>query len=99
MHKKGLYDEAAQSLEEAIDLDYQPATAMYYIACCHALVGHAGAARGALESAVESGTIHHGHLEGDSDLDNLRGESRFQALLERLEAEQKREQTCATRFV
>ena len=38
-----------------------------------------------LESAVESGLTQRGWLEHDSNLDLVRGDPRFQALLKRLE--------------
>jgi beta-lactamase regulating signal transducer with metallopeptidase domain/Tfp pilus assembly protein PilF len=91
LHHSEHFEEAVGAFEKAAALDFQPGRAQYNLACGYAMLNRTDAALDALEFAVESGTIHHGHLEGDSDLDNLRDEPRFQALLERLEAEKKRE--------
>jgi tetratricopeptide (TPR) repeat protein len=82
LHKKGLYDEAAQSFQEAMDLDYEPATAMYNIACCHALMGDAGAAMDWLERAAEAGFDTTMNLVKDSDFNPVRADNRFQQFID-----------------
>jgi beta-lactamase regulating signal transducer with metallopeptidase domain len=91
LHHSERFEEAIEAFEKAAALDFQPGRAQYNLACSYAMLNRPDAALDALESAVESGTAHYGHLENDSDLDNLRDEPRFQALLERLEAEKERE--------
>jgi tetratricopeptide (TPR) repeat protein len=87
LHASRQYDAAIEAFENAARLDYHPQTATFNIACGNALLGRTGAALDALESAVGSGGIHFGQLEGDADLDSLRDEPRFQVLLEQLERE------------
>jgi beta-lactamase regulating signal transducer with metallopeptidase domain/Tfp pilus assembly protein PilF len=91
LHHSERFEEAIAAFERAAALDFQSGRAQYNLACGYAMLNRTGAALDALESAVESGAVHYGHLEGDSDLDSLRDEPRFQALLERLEAEKELE--------
>ncbi len=58
--------------------------ARYNLACSHALLGDKSEALDALERAIELGYDDREHLEKDSDLDSLRSEPRFVALIARL---------------
>jgi tetratricopeptide (TPR) repeat protein len=91
LHFSGRHDEAVGAFEKAAELGFRTSTATYNVACANAMLNRTDAAMAALEIAVDSGNIHYGQLEGDDDLDNLRDDPRFQALLDRLEAEQKDE--------
>jgi beta-lactamase regulating signal transducer with metallopeptidase domain/Flp pilus assembly protein TadD len=90
LHFSERHDEAIGAFEKATALEFRPAAATYNVACANAMLGRTGAALDALEAAVESGTVSYGHLKGDDDLESLRSEPRYQALLEQLE-EQHRE--------
>jgi beta-lactamase regulating signal transducer with metallopeptidase domain/Flp pilus assembly protein TadD len=90
LHLSSRHDEAAGAFEKAIALDFRPSVATYNIACGNAMLNRREAALDALESVVESGMIDYGQVKGDEDLDNLRDEPRFQALLERLEEQQRK---------
>lgn len=61
-------------------------TALYNLACAHALEGHKDLALGRLEEAVVAGYTNAAELSADSDLESLRKEQRYQALVQRLEA-------------
>jgi hypothetical protein len=65
----------------------QVAIARYNVACAHALDGACEPALAALESAIEAGYNDHEHTLGDPDLASLRGDPRFEALVERMQRE------------
>ncbi|MFV1958252.1 MAG: tetratricopeptide repeat protein [Planctomycetota bacterium] len=56
----------------------------YNLACCLALLGKNDAALDALEQAVAKGFGDADHAAGDPDLESLRGNPRFDELLERM---------------
>jgi len=87
LHGSRQFDEAIEAFETAVRLGYHPSTANFNIACANAMLGRSDAALDVLEAAVASDGIHYGQLENDSDLDSLREEPRFQALLEQLEGQ------------
>jgi beta-lactamase regulating signal transducer with metallopeptidase domain len=89
LHYSSRHAEAVDAFQKAAELNFRPTTATYNIACAHAMLDNTEAALDALEIAVGSGDFHFGQLEGDDDLDNLRDEPRFQALLEELAAKQR----------
>ncbi len=79
---------AAGHLEEAIELHKKAATfdefrgiAMYNLGCAYALVGRDDDAIDALAEAQDAGFGLRGRVEGDSDLQTLRGNPRLGALL------------------
>jgi TolB-like protein/Flp pilus assembly protein TadD len=57
---------------------------LYNVACIYSLLGEIEAALDVLESAYELGLRHKGWYENDSNLDPLRAEPRFRAILDRL---------------
>lgn len=85
LHLSERYADAIGAWEKSVALGFRPSTATFNIACAHARLNNTGAALDALETAVESGRFHHGSLADDDDLESLRDEPRFQALLEGLE--------------
>jgi serine/threonine protein kinase/Flp pilus assembly protein TadD len=68
----------------ALALDPEDSGVLYNVACVYALGGQADEAMGCLEKAVQNGFGHRAWLENDSDFDSLRGDPRFQGLVERL---------------
>jgi len=68
----------------ALALDPEDSGVLYNVACVYALGGQADEALACLEKAVQNGFGHRAWLENDSDFDSLRGDPRFQGLLERL---------------
>jgi tetratricopeptide (TPR) repeat protein len=87
LHLSGQYEGAAANFERAASLGYLPSTATYNFACANSKLNNTAVALDALETAVDSGMFHYKQVLGDDDLDNLRDEPRFQALLDRLEKE------------
>lgn len=57
---------------------------LYNVGCIHSLLGRGDDAITCLEEAVRHGITDRGWFEHDSNLDPLRGEPRFEALLRRL---------------
>jgi tetratricopeptide (TPR) repeat protein len=68
----------------ALALDPEDSGVLYNVACVYALGAQPDEAMGCLEKAVQNGFGHRAWLENDSDFDSLRGDPRFQGLLERL---------------
>lgn len=74
--------EAAQCYESAIAI--QPRALDYYnLACAYAKYNEKTKALDALEKAVQSGYNSKAQYEGDPDLNSIRGESRYKAVLEK----------------
>ena len=82
LHGAGRYDEAIELFERALALDHRAATAMYNIACCHALLGEADAAMGWLERAQDAGMDDPEMLTSDSDFDPIRSDAGFQNFID-----------------
>jgi len=96
---RGRWDEAAAAFERKLAL-YPPSDLtdaawrlrcedQYNLACVRALGGRTEAALDALECALEDGfaVVDYDHVREDPDLDALRGEPRFKALIERLSSD------------
>ena len=60
------------------------ADAHYNIACTHSLAGAIEQALASLEEAVQAGFQDKGHIESDSDLDNIRDHKQFEQVLRQL---------------
>lgn len=84
LHLAGDLEAAAVAHERAAAFPAQRPRALYNLACARALLGQSDAALAALDQAVEAGFRDAGSLAGDEDLASLRGEPRFQALVDRL---------------
>lgn len=81
--------EAVASYERAIELGIPPGrstlgVAWYNLACGYVRVGRRDEALAALRRAVEQGVNDRGSFERDPDLAELKGDPRFQQLLDRL---------------
>lgn len=84
LHSLGRYDDAAVAAERATKSPAIAPKAFYNLACARALQGRPSEAIAALEKAVEAGYRGKQALEADSDLEAIRSEGRFKALLARL---------------
>ncbi len=75
-HKRGL-EWARRSLE----IDPEETSILYNVACVYSLLGRTEDAIGCLEKVMEHGTFYKNWAAKDSDLNSLRSDPRFQALL------------------
>lgn len=78
-HERGL-----EWSRRARQLEPDDPMVLYNLACNYALAGIRDEAISCLEVALANGFAFRGWLEHDSNLDSLRGQSRFQTLVERL---------------
>jgi tetratricopeptide (TPR) repeat protein len=69
---------------KALAIDPEEPMVLYNVACVYSLAGEADQALQCLETAVRSGLRQRGWLEHDSNLDLIREQPRFQALLDEL---------------
>jgi serine/threonine protein kinase/tetratricopeptide (TPR) repeat protein len=79
--------EPARGLEwagRALAMDPEEPLTLYNVACVYALLGETDRALGCLENAVKRGFSHRAWIENDSDLESLRAQPRYQALLQAL---------------
>jgi adenylate cyclase len=68
----------------ALALDPENPSVLYNLGCFYSVAGMVDQSLDCLEKSAKVGTISKEWVEHDSDLDPLRGEPRFQALLEKL---------------
>ena len=80
LFKAGRYEEVAALGKPLADAYPQYAMAVYNIACCEALAGHPEDAIAHLRSSIERNPDVKEWAAGDSDLDSLREDPRFQEL-------------------
>jgi serine/threonine protein kinase/Flp pilus assembly protein TadD len=71
-------------LRRAQGMDPEDPTVLYNVACGYANAGETEDALVCIEKAIQNGFGHKEWLENDSDLDSLRADPRFQAMLQRL---------------
>lgn len=76
------YDEALAALTSQLELQPTNFVVHYNLACVHARLGDPESSLGSLERAIELGFIDHHQLTTDPDLDAIRTNPRYQALLE-----------------
>ena len=67
----------------------------YNLACSYALTAQPESAFEALEGAFELGYRDWRHMEGDRDLESIRGDGRYGALVERMRGADRRSQDVA----
>ncbi len=77
----GQPEEGLKWAERAVEIDPEDAGVCYNVACLYALEGQADKALSCLEEAIARGFGRKDWIEHDPDLDSLRGDPRFEALL------------------
>jgi hypothetical protein len=82
LYEQGNYAEAAERGRELLSGDPPYADLYYNVACCESLAGQKDQAIEHLGRAIELSERTRAFLEGDSDLDPIRQEPAFKALLE-----------------
>ena len=80
----GEKDKGLEWARRARRIDPDDPMLLYNLGCIHALAGDHDEAIDCLERAAAGGLLQKGWYEHDGDLDPLRGQPRFQALLERM---------------
>lgn len=81
---RGLWNQGLEVDLQLVRLVPESPTAHYNLACSHALLGRVEEALGNLEHAVRLGYDDDRFMAEDEDLESLREEQRFRALLERI---------------
>jgi len=80
----GMYEKGLQIDQQLAKMRPDDALVHYNLACSYSLLNRIGEALDELEKAVDLGYNDYIHLRSDSDLDKIRGEARFKALVKRL---------------
>lgn len=80
----GQPDRALEWANRALALDPENPSVLYNLGCFYSIAGASNKALDCLERSVQVGTISKDWVDHDSDLDPIRAEPRFQALMERL---------------
>jgi serine/threonine protein kinase/Flp pilus assembly protein TadD len=75
-HKRGF-----EWARRALEIDPEETSILYNVACVYSLLGRTEEAIGCLGKVMEHGTFYKNWAAKDSDLDSLRSDPRFQALL------------------
>ncbi len=83
LHAAGRLDEAIDVHRKAATFDEYHGIALYNLGCAYALSGRPDEAFEALGRSQAAGFSLRDHAEDDSDLESIRADSRFAALLER----------------
>ena len=81
--KNKKYPEAIRLYEELIEERPNNQTALYNMACAYSLTGKKEEALVYLQKSLEAGFVNFAHLEKDPDLDPLREEPGYRALLKK----------------
>ena len=85
LHVMGEYDKAIRAWERTLASGNNTSSASYNIACARARLGQHDDALDALDRAIELGYTNVQHMERDDDLDSIRDDARFAALLGKAE--------------
>jgi hypothetical protein len=80
------WNAAAVALQVAVDAKPESSPLWYNLACARARSGQPAKALEALQRAVDAGYRDLSHLEADGDLEAIRGEPGYRALVEGLRA-------------
>ena len=82
LHEAGDYEAAAAVCVEALERNPGDALALYNLACCEALLGRPDDAVGHLGAALHAAPSLRETAETDTDVDSLRNDPRFAALVD-----------------
>jgi adenylate cyclase len=80
----GQTEKALEWAKKSLELDPEDPQLLYNVACVYAIEGMKDEALKCLERAIDKGYGHLEWMEHDSDLNSLRTDKRFKALLERV---------------
>jgi serine/threonine protein kinase/Tfp pilus assembly protein PilF len=80
----GETEKALDWAKRSLDIDPEDPQLLYNVACVYAIEGMKDDALQCLERAIDKGYGHREWIEHDSDLNSLRTDKRFQALLDRV---------------
>jgi len=78
---QGDFESAIPVFEEQYELGYTTTFASYNVSCCYARLGETEDALVWLRKSIESGYNNADAMEADPDLESLRDDSRFQAMM------------------
>jgi tetratricopeptide (TPR) repeat protein len=81
----GELEKARAWVERALDTDRNETAVLYNVACVYSMMGDVERAIDLLTEAIDNGFGYRAWLENDNQLEALRGDDRFQALLNRLD--------------
>lgn len=85
VHAKGDIDKAIEIHTKAASFGVRTERPLYNLACAYALKGDKDKAIATLQQAIDAGFRSKGHLMSDHDLDSLRDDPRFTALLDAMD--------------
>jgi Flp pilus assembly protein TadD len=91
LHAAGRLDEALPVHQRAAQFPELRATALYNVACVHALKGEKEQAFAALDESIKAGFAGADHMKKDEDLKSLRSDARFAAALQAASANPKKD--------
>lgn len=91
LHAAGRLDEALAAHERAAKFTEVSATALYNIACVHALQGNADKAFAALDQSIKAGFSMADHMKKDEDLASIRNDPRFASAMKAAAANPQKE--------
>jgi TolB-like protein/Flp pilus assembly protein TadD len=80
----GETEHALEWAKRSLDIDPEDPQLLYNVACVYAIEGKKEDALRCLEEAIDKGYGHREWIEHDSDLNSLRSDPRFRALLDRV---------------
>jgi serine/threonine protein kinase/Flp pilus assembly protein TadD len=80
----GETEHALDWAKRSLEIDPEDPQLLYNVACVYAIEGKKEDALQCLEEAIDKGYGHREWIEHDSDLNSLRSDARFKALLERV---------------
>jgi tetratricopeptide (TPR) repeat protein len=78
-------EKASEWASLALSMDPEESMVLYNVACIYAKLGNVDAALNCLERAVDAGLTLKGWIVNDSDLEPVRSNRRYQALVEKLD--------------